>query len=128
MVNPAKAEEIFQMIFLKLHKSRHRFNPEYPFVPWLFAVAHSVLVDSLRRKTIEVLEPCPDVMNNHPIESVGFEFLNEDQNELLTLRYVHDLSFKQISERLQSTPDAIRKRLSRLIQFLRHQSVIEGKS
>src|SRR3990167_6412318 len=44
------AEDLFQAVFLKLHKSRSTYNSTLPFLPWLFALVQSVMVDGIRSK------------------------------------------------------------------------------
>ena len=40
-----EVDEIFQDVFLRLHRSRSRYKGEFPFEPWLFAVVRNSLVD-----------------------------------------------------------------------------------
>ena len=46
----AVADDLLQMTFLKLHKSRADYNPELPLKPWLFTIASRVRLDELRRR------------------------------------------------------------------------------
>ena len=41
-------DEIFQDVFLRLHRSRSRYKSEFPFKPWLFAVLRNSLIDYSR--------------------------------------------------------------------------------
>src|SRR5574343_1651229 len=43
------ANEIFQSTFLKLHKGRHLYNKDLPFLPWLFAICRNTLSDYFRK-------------------------------------------------------------------------------
>ncbi|MEK6579254.1 MAG: sigma factor, partial [Bdellovibrionota bacterium] len=40
------AQDLTQEVFEKLHRSRAKYNPRYPFLPWLFTVSRNVLLDS----------------------------------------------------------------------------------
>ena len=46
--NSERTAEIYQEVFLKMHRSKHLYNKLLPALPWIFSVARSVLVDGLR--------------------------------------------------------------------------------
>jgi len=43
-------EDVVQETLIAVHRGRHSWNPARPFVPWLYAVAHSRLIDVIRRE------------------------------------------------------------------------------
>jgi RNA polymerase sigma-70 factor (ECF subfamily) len=43
-------EDVVQDTLVAVHRGRHSWNPARPFVPWLYAVAQSRLVDVIRRE------------------------------------------------------------------------------
>ncbi|MGE3795865.1 MAG: sigma-70 family RNA polymerase sigma factor [Dehalococcoidia bacterium] len=43
-------EDAVQEILFALHRARHTWNPARPFVPWLYAVVQSRLIDVFRRE------------------------------------------------------------------------------
>ena len=43
------AAEIVQESLLSIHTSRHTFNPQLPFKPWLFKIVQSRLIDFYRK-------------------------------------------------------------------------------
>jgi RNA polymerase sigma-70 factor (ECF subfamily) len=43
------AEDLVQETLMALHVRRHSYDPEQPFTPWLYAIAHYKLVDYFRR-------------------------------------------------------------------------------
>ena len=43
-----RAEELFQESFLRLHRNRSRYNDSLPFLPWLFTIARSAMIDGVR--------------------------------------------------------------------------------
>jgi RNA polymerase sigma-70 factor (ECF subfamily) len=43
------AEEIVQLVFIELFTAFRRFDPERPFLPWLYRIVHDVSMDYLRR-------------------------------------------------------------------------------
>jgi len=51
----ARAEDVLQQTLLQIHRARSRFLPGAEVMPWAFAIARRLLVDSLRRGKREVL-------------------------------------------------------------------------
>src|SRR5687768_4434716 len=59
------AEDLSQTTLLKLHVSRHTYDPHMAFEPWLFAIARHVWIDSSvadakRRSKQTSLEDAPE--------------------------------------------------------------------
>lgn len=46
----AAAEDLYQEIFLRLHRARASWDPERPLRPWLFGIVHNLLADHLRAR------------------------------------------------------------------------------
>jgi RNA polymerase sigma-70 factor (ECF subfamily) len=55
----ARAEDIVQQTFLQMHRARGTFVPGAEVVPWAFAIARRLLIDSYRRGRREVLLSAP---------------------------------------------------------------------
>jgi RNA polymerase sigma-70 factor (ECF subfamily) len=51
----ARAEDILQQTLLQIHRARSSFIPGAEVMPWAFAIARRLLVDSVRRGRREVL-------------------------------------------------------------------------
>ena len=56
----AKVEDVVQQTMLQMHKNRGRFMPGAEVIPWAFAIARRLLIDSHRRGGREVLAPTDD--------------------------------------------------------------------
>ena len=48
--DPSTAEDLFQQTWLRVVANLRRYDPEREFDAWLFAVAHNVAMDHLRRR------------------------------------------------------------------------------
>lgn len=48
-LGPDDIEDIVQDVLLSLHSVRATYDPERPFMPWLFAIARNRLADAARR-------------------------------------------------------------------------------
>jgi RNA polymerase sigma-70 factor (ECF subfamily) len=51
-------EDLVQDVLLALHLKRHTFRPEYPILPWLFAIARHRWIDIARMLSVR-----PDLLN-----------------------------------------------------------------
>lgn len=120
------ADDVFQAIFMKLHKARLHYDPSFPFLPWLFTVCKSVMVDSLR-KAKTVYEDLDEAAVEQAVAEIPVERpelpdmtgLPEAQRKALELRYSQDLSFEEISKRLETSPANVRQLISRGLKRLR---------
>src|SRR5215469_3432908 len=57
---PATAEDLFQQTWLRVMERIKSYNPQHNFEGWLFALAHNLAIDYLRRYRPESLdEPLP---------------------------------------------------------------------
>jgi RNA polymerase sigma-70 factor (ECF subfamily) len=48
--DPGLAEDLYQEVFLRLHRARKTYDPRRPFRAWLFAIVHNLLNDALRQQ------------------------------------------------------------------------------
>jgi RNA polymerase sigma-70 factor, ECF subfamily len=116
------AGDLFQASFLKLHEARHRYDPAYPFAPWLFTIARNLLTDHYRKRgtAAEVPlagdEPAAERSN---VDLPSLSSLNETQREAIRLRYGEDLRFDEIARKLETSPANVRQLVSRGIRKLR---------
>jgi RNA polymerase sigma-70 factor (ECF subfamily) len=51
----SRADDLLQQTLLHMHRARGRFTPGAEVLPWAFAIARRLLIDSLRRGKYEVL-------------------------------------------------------------------------
>jgi RNA polymerase sigma-70 factor (ECF subfamily) len=59
----SRAEDLLQQTLLRIHRARDRFIPGAEVLPWAFAIARRLLVDSVRRdkhETVAAEEPDAD--------------------------------------------------------------------
>lgn len=133
----SEAEDVFQMVFTKLHRNRHKYRQEIPFLPWLFTLARNTLIDHVRKreaygKHVTVSEAAVEtyaapVSDTSPIHAAFAELskLNESQRQALELRFNQGLTFAEIAEQMQTSADNSRQIISRAIRKLR--SLMVGK-
>ena len=126
-----RAEDLYQELFLRIHRARDVYDPARPFSPWFYQIAHRLLVDDIRRAfrnrevSLEARDLPPDVSD------VEREFA--DRNELSHLlaglrpreRYVlvssklEGAEYSELAERVGRSTEAVKKVASRAMQRIR---------
>lgn len=131
-VGELAANDIFQEVFMKLHRSRSKYDPEFPFVPWLFTVTRNSVIDFYRKRRIE--EPLDD--NEDPtlqplssseepgnlddiLSAMNAKLLSGREKEVLGLRFKEELSLGEIARKLQLSAPNVRKISSRALHKLK---------
>ncbi len=120
-----QADDVFQATFLKLHQARSRYDPTFPFSPWLFTVCKSVLVDHVRKNqrrredsNDEAIERAADLRGER-VDTIDLKSLPAQQQTAIELRYAEGLPFDEIALRLETSPSNVRQIISRGIKKLR---------
>lgn len=122
------ASDLSQEVFVKLHKSKHLYNSSLPALPWIFSITNSVLLDFFKKRSEMVtadgaIEQLSDSLQNVEPTSLAIEpFLDrlpEQQREAVKMRYIDEKSFEAISAALETSPDNVRKIVSRGIKNLK---------
>jgi RNA polymerase sigma-70 factor (ECF subfamily) len=129
-----EAEDITSQTFMSAYESLARYRERGQFSAWLFRIARSKLNDHFRRNRREVgLEAAGEILEKEDalgmliraeelsrIRSI-IKNLNEEEQDLIRLRYVADLSFAEIADLLGKREDAVKKSVYRLLARLKSQ-------
>lgn len=134
------AEDLTEQAFLNVWQALGRFDPDRAsFRTYLYRVAHNLLVDHYR--TAKPTEELPDApledfqasAEPQPSrEDFGMELtsalrkLNPDYQEILTLRFVNELSHAEAAQVMDRSHGAVRVLQHRALEALRQ--VLEGES
>lgn len=135
--NKVLAEDLTQDIFLKLIDKIDLYDEKKgDFVVWFWQMARNTVIDHYRR---ERTLPFSDLENEEEVEDVAHgdpqaEFekklereqlekmlsaLNEEEKELFRLRFLAELSYKEISKILDKSEGALRVAINRLKKKLK---------
>lgn len=128
---PASAEDLFQQTWLHVVRQIHRYDAARNFDTWLFAIAHNLAIDLLRRRPGESLEdrdfpaPTEDTLamliagerRNRLAIVVGT--LPALYREALTLRYEEGLKLEEIAEVTRAPLSTVKSRVQRGLGALR---------
>ncbi|MEI6093668.1 MAG: sigma-70 family RNA polymerase sigma factor [bacterium] len=119
-------DEVYQNIFLKLHKTRDLYNPKYKFPVWLFTIVKTSLIDAYRSNGHYKTEELPDNLtetleNKDDVCDIEAKLsgLSPSDSNVIKLRYYDDKSFEEIAKELETTSMNARQRVSRAIHSLR---------
>ena len=117
-----KARDIFQATFLKLHNSRAKYNPTFPFTPWLFTICRNELLDALKKEKRSIedsVAQVPEQPNMVPESQADLAILNTSQQQALKMRFGDNSSFEEIAQALNTSPANARQIVSRAVRALR---------
>ncbi|MGE4234096.1 MAG: RNA polymerase sigma factor [Bacteriovoracia bacterium] len=132
----ASADDVYQAIFLKLHKTRKNYNASIPFSAWIFTIARSVIIDHFRKQSRVLENPDTDFIETAAQKpaiaegtSLAFDLsaVPERYQAALKMRYIDDLSFEEIAQKLNTSALNARQLISRGIKILRKLSGGESK-
>ncbi len=107
------AKDLMQETLIKIWKGLENYNEKNKFRQWVFSIAHNVAVDYLRRASVELTQESSNTLKDQatPLEALikkeekellnmAIETLPLQQKEIVLLRYVANLKFKEIAEAL----------------------------
>ena len=137
--DPAVADDLLQVTFMKVHRAREQFDRDARVAPWLFAVAARVRLDELRKRMRlpedadeEALaradeqaprDPPPDKDLQDAVRA-ALERLPESQRMVIHLHRYEGMTFPEIAQVLGTTPGAVKLRAFRGYETLRKE--LEG--
>ena len=128
---PHEAEDLTAQIFLAALESLPRYRQDGHFAAWLFSIARNKVAEYHRRAAHEPLDDArlpplqPDlelmVEKSQRRETLLrlIKSLDEEERELIHLRYVAELSFAEAAKSLNKNEDAVKKMLYRLVARLK---------
>ena len=129
--NAADAEDLTSQTFMAVIESLPRYQHRNNFTAWIFQIARNKTMDYFRRdhRHGEVDETIPDPAQVDALEAVVWDeyraqlksllhLLDDEERELIRLRYTAELSFVEIASLLGRREDAVRKSIRRILDRL----------
>jgi RNA polymerase sigma-70 factor (ECF subfamily) len=137
--NPTDAEDAAQEIFLKAYRRLRDFRFESAFSTWLYRVAYHHCLDMMKarsRRPAESLDALTEERGEFaleipkPAESTeqidvarqALENLTPDERMILIFREIQGLSYEELAQTLTLSLDAVKSRLRRARDSLRHHA------
>jgi len=136
------AEDLMQQTLLQMHRARGSFIPGAPVMPWAFAIARRLIIDSARRRRIErrlfadapadddqvtfrsdaAMATADELLHARRLEvrvRRRLESLPENQRTAYRLLQQDGLSLKAAAEVLGTSVSAVKLRAHRAYEALR---------
>ena len=141
------AEDLAQEVFLRVYRARHRYVPGAKFSTWLFTIANNVASNALRtlarRPEVQVAPRDPSASGGHSLDHLALAAsgllptrqldkaelqevveqalatLNPKQRMAVLLSKFEEMSYNDIAETMQMSPQAIKSLLARAHDNLR---------
>ena len=126
-------EDLLMDIVLKAYEKFDQFDSKKgSFKNWIFRIAHNHLVNHYRDSrpadslddmeeagmqvpSVEMEEQVSEQLDEARIRRI-LGLLTESDREVITLRYMNDLSYEEISDLLEKSEGAVRTSLSRALE------------
>ncbi len=123
-------DELFQLAFLKLHRSRERYQPGRLFSAWFFTICRNVVIDYFRQQgrlpeivnteaAIENASAAESIRTDSALPTELLETLSANQREAVRLRYEEELDFEEIAHELRTSQENVRQLISRGMKKIR---------
>jgi RNA polymerase sigma-70 factor (ECF subfamily) len=145
--SPEQAEDLAQEVFLRVYRARKTYQPGAKFATWLYTIAHHVAANSLRsqsRRHEVTIQPRDsgsmgarpmdtllqasssqmparqlDKLEMREIVRMSLDALNERQRMAILLSKFEGMSYGDIADVMEISPQAIKSLLSRARENLR---------
>lgn len=145
---PSDTEDVVQDVFLALHSDLHRYDSQYRLSQFVWIVSKQVCIDHHRKwkaskrngRTVPVdhhdsgqegyltvestLDPPEDELERSQQKAflkAGFRTLGEKCKEILRLRYLEEMPFKEIASMLGANKKSLAVQAGRCLDELRAQ-------
>ena len=125
------ADDLVQDTWLRIHSARHTYHPGEPVLPWIYAIARHVKVDSYRKvHRTEIREQQVDVLpevaapaaaaaqQGPDLESL-LRMLPESQREVIVMLKVSEMSLEQVAKATSSSVGSVKQKAHRAYEKLR---------
>ena len=131
------AEDITSQVFLKAWNNLDRFSfNRTPYLAWLYTIAHNAVIDHYRTRKVttaledvqlsqqdhsEAVENEIDLNSEMKVIKEALQTLTDDQQKVLTLKFIEGMSNNEIALHLGKREGAIRALQMRGLQALAKQ-------
>jgi len=134
------AEDLFQETWIRVLEGGHKYDGRHEFSTWLFAIAHNLVIDHLRRRKTASLDGLTDGGDAAPFDipatgrpsaldltirreqneriSAGMQHLSADYREALVLRFQEGMSLEEIAGVTGAPVSTVKSRIYRGLSAL----------
>jgi RNA polymerase sigma factor (sigma-70 family) len=125
-VGEEETDDLLQVVFLEVWRSREKFDPSRPLEAWLFGIARKRAIDHLRRRRHDVVraDSIRELVGEDGAAfaerlawsaeiQVALANLSAEQREAISLSYFGGLSQREISRHLGVPLGTVKARMAR---------------
>jgi RNA polymerase sigma factor (sigma-70 family) len=133
LIDRAELEDVCQEVLMAVYRSRHTYDAQRPFEPWLFAIVRKVSGEHLRRSRRQTasqvyMDNVPEVgTEDAPSLTLelrrALEELPPAQMEALNLTKLLGLSVEEASRRAGTTVGSMKVRVHRAYESLKRSLI-----
>jgi len=145
----ASKDDVTQEIFIKVFRRLETYNPAYKFSGWIYRIATNTAIDFIRKErkvnvesieksnddgeafTIQIpdegLNPC-EVFVLQQREEFLYAILNNlkfKQKKLIVDKFINEVTYKKLSEKLDTTIGKLKSETFRIRGFLRSKHGVQ---
>jgi len=130
-----EVDDLLQEILISIHKARHTYDGNRPYMPWVYAIANFRLLDNLREHYSDQLREAIDLsvleerLPEHVTETgISYESISgevqklpEKQAAILRLMHQEGMTAKEVAERMGMNESAVKVAAHRAYKILRER-------
>jgi RNA polymerase sigma-70 factor (ECF subfamily) len=126
-----RAQDLYQELFLRIHRGRETYDARRAFAPWFFQIAHRLLIDDQRRayrtQEVSLEERGSDAFRPSASDTVAerdhlaqlLDTLSPEERHVLICAKGEGAGYAELAAQLGRSVDAVKKMASRAAQRLR---------
>jgi RNA polymerase sigma-70 factor (ECF subfamily) len=133
-----RAADDCQETFMKVWHTRHQYNADLAFRPWLYTIAYNISRSYFRQAELQEKYTAEQSLRYEETDSddselkidqetirkalsEALERLPSEQRTLFALRYEEELTVAQVSQILDMPEGTVKSRLHRMLYYLKHE-------
>ena len=129
--SPDRAQDLYQELFLRIHRGRDTYDSGRSFSPWFFQIAHRLLIDDQRRvyrnQELSLEDRYPDAIPGPSRDGVSqrdelqglLEGLSAEERHVLVRAKGEGVGYAELAAQLGKSIDAVKQIASRATRRLR---------
>jgi len=140
--DPVHAQDVLQNVFLKAFRGLAGFRFQSCLLTWIYRIARNECLNHLRKRDTELLSLGSIVRDGEEIVGIRVSYAKQERQaalrdavlqlafkmrEVIVLRYVQDLSYKEIGRVLGCPTGTVASRLARALAELESKLRISGQ-
>jgi RNA polymerase sigma-70 factor (ECF subfamily) len=136
-VGPGDTDDLLQVVFLEVWRTRDRIDPSRPFEAWLFGIARKRAIDQLRRRhhdvvSVDTVRELVGEDGDRFVDRIAWAAevraalgqLPAEQREAIELSYFDELTQTEIAARIDAPIGTVKARMARGMRRL--SAMVEG--